>query len=154
VTHLLVVIIVLYVGCRLTCYGADLRLIERWKQWRSGKGWHVCPHTQTVLVPCATPDGEGPEYVGVCQACGHESVRLTDEDMRQQAERDARWNWLRLTLRWGVLPILREAARFCTFVGSFVVASTLVLWLCWGTIAQDVTQGILELGTHLERTSK
>jgi hypothetical protein len=50
------------------------------------------------------------------------------------------------------MPILREAARFCTFVGACVVASALVLWLCWGTAEQDVKQGIIELGAHLERT--
>jgi hypothetical protein len=128
--------------------------MERWRQWRSGQGWVVCHHTQTVLVQCATAAGDSHEYVGVCQACGHASVWLTEEDMRQEAARAARWNWLRLTLRWGVLPLLREAARFCTFVGSFVVASALILWLCWGTVEQDLKQGIIELGSHLERTSK
>jgi hypothetical protein len=144
-------IVVTYVGFRLLFFTPDWHPIERWRSWRQGKGWHVCPHAQTVLVQCDTPPGEDLEYVVVCQACRQERVRLTEEDMRQAQEQEARWHWLRLILRWSVLPMVRETARFCTFVGSFVVASALVLWLCWGTIAKDVTQGFIELGAHLER---
>jgi hypothetical protein len=146
-------IIVLYIGWRLACFPPDYRLMERWRHWRQGKGWQVCPHTQTVVVQCATSDGEGHEYVGVCQACGHESVRFTEEDMRKEKEREARWNWLRLTLRYGVRPVVRETARFCMFIGSFIVVGALLLWLYWGTVEQDVKQGLIELGTHLERTN-
>jgi len=137
----------IYIGFRVLLWSPNYRLLERWRNWRQGKGWQVCPHVQTVLERCV--DGT---YLTSCRACGQAMVRFTEEDRRKEQAREARWHWCRLTLRWTVLPATREVARFCTFVGSLVVALALMLYLTWGTVAPELKQGLIELGTQLERS--
>jgi hypothetical protein len=142
-----------YVAFNMSRYAEAVPLLRCLHNWCLYRVWTPCRHVRVCDV--RTPvdmGGIGTIYAMTCADCAVVFLRdsflavpctpedhaTTADEVSRSAPRDARRAQLRLWLvRWA-LPVGRECRRICTYVGAIALTASLVAWVWWAPLTDDL----------------